>query len=90
MVESDGFPYTLASRIMGWSQANILMFTSGEESFTYGDCDMESMGEPDFKDHVETYDHAFNIETDKRRKYNDIVMLPGTLFVALFYQIKIC
>lgn len=39
---------------------------------------MEFMDEPDFKEHIKNHDHALNIDIEKCRKYNDIVMLPGT------------
>lgn len=47
-----------------------------ENTYTSPDFDMELIGKPDFNDHVKNYDHALNIETDKCRKYNNIVMLP--------------
>lgn len=46
--------------------------------FNCPDCGMEFMDEPDFKEHIKNYDHALNIDIKKCRKYNDIVMLPGT------------
>lgn len=54
--------------------------------FTCPDCGMEFMDEPDFKDHIKNYDHALNMDTDKCRKYNDVVMLPGA--PSLNYFIK--
>lgn len=56
--------------------------------FTCPDCGMDFMDEPDFMDHIKNYDHALNIDTDKCRKYNDIVMLPGTSIVKLSYKIR--
>lgn len=56
--------------------------------FNCPDCGMEFIDEPDFKENIKNYDHARNIDIEKCRKYNDIVMLPGTYFFELFYKTR--
>lgn len=41
------------------------------------DCGMEFMDELDFKEYIKNYDYVLNVDIEKCRKYNDIVMLFG-------------
>lgn len=59
------------------NEKNMYIYILAENTFVCPDCTMEQLDEADFEEHRINYDLASKEATNKCRKYNNIVMIPG-------------